>query len=100
MPQNVFHPQQTPKPALLDGTSPPAISASGEVEISGRRYVTADRLATTLGVTTRTLCRWDAARIGPQKIKVGKLILFDLGKLPDWLATRETEPVRATTRRR
>jgi hypothetical protein len=88
------------KPGALDGVSVTTLATSGEVEIAGRRYVTADRLAATLGVTVRTLCRWDAARIGPPKIKIGKLILFDLAKLPDWLATRETEPVRASGRRR
>jgi hypothetical protein len=48
----------------------------------------------------RTLGRWDAARIGPPRIKVGKLVLFDLAKLPAWLASRETQPVRAAGRRR
>jgi hypothetical protein len=84
---------------LLDGVSLTTLATTGEVEIAGRRYVTADRLAATLGLTPRTLCRWDAARIGPPKIKVGKLVLFDLAKLPDWLASRETEPVRITGRR-
>ena len=84
----------------LDGASLTALAATGEIEIAGRRYVTADRLAATLGVTVRTLARWDAARIGPPKIKVGKLVLFDLAKLPAWLAARETEPVRAAGRRR
>jgi hypothetical protein len=88
------------KPGALDGVSVTTLATTGEVEIAGRRYVTADRLAATLGVTVRTLGRWDAARIGPPKIKIGKLILFDLAKLPDWLATRETEPVRASGRRR
>jgi hypothetical protein len=74
--------------------------AFGEVEIAGRRYLTTERLAGILGVTPRTLGRWDAARIGPPKIKVGKLVLFDLAKLPDWLAGCETEPVRATGRHR
>jgi hypothetical protein len=89
-----------PKPGLLDSAPPTALTATGQVEIAGRHYVTADRLAAALGVTPRTLCRWDAARIGPPKIKVGKLVLFDLAKLPDWLATRETKPVRASGRRR
>jgi hypothetical protein len=89
-----------PKPVLLDGASVTTLATTGEVEIAGRRYATAERLAATLGVTVRTLCRWHAARIGPPKIKIGKLILFDLAKLPDWLATRETEPVRVPGRRR
>jgi len=66
----------------------------GELDIAGRHYVRADCLAGMLGVTVRTLARWDAARIGPPKIKVGKLRLYDLSKLPEWLSSRETEPVR------
>jgi phage terminase Nu1 subunit (DNA packaging protein) len=63
---------------------------SREIEIAGRRYVTATRLAEMLGVTVRTLSRWEAAGIGAPKIKIGKLTLFDVAKLPQWLATRET----------
>jgi DNA-binding transcriptional regulator YiaG len=87
-------------PDRLDSAFLASLNTTGTIEISGRRYVTPNNLAATLGVTVRTLCRWDAARIGPRKIKVGKLILYDLAKLPDWLATRESEPVRAAGRRR
>lgn len=73
---------------------------TGDVMISGRHYVTPERLARTLGVTVRTLCRWHAARIGPRRIKVGKTVLFDVVKLPEWLALRESEPVRAAGSRR
>src|SRR4051794_13417689 len=65
----------------LEGTSLANLAATGEVEIAGRHYITADRLAAMLGVTARTLGRWDAARIGPPKIKIGRLVLFDLAKL-------------------
>ncbi|MBV8092095.1 MAG: hypothetical protein JOY71_23220 [Acetobacteraceae bacterium] len=78
----------------LGGPSATILAENGELEIAGKRYFTADRLAMTLGVTERTLSRWDAARIGPPKIKIGKLVLFDVDKLPDWLAARETAPVR------
>ena len=36
--------------------------------------------------------RWDTTGIGPPKIKVAKLILFDLGKLTDWLPSRNRYP--------
>ena len=62
----------------LGGVSMTPLAAAGELEIAGRRYLTAERLATSLGITVRTLARWDAARIGPPKIKIGKLVLFDL----------------------
>ena len=75
---------------LMAGVSSMTLAESGEVEIAGRRYVTDRRLAKILNVTTRTLARWTAARIGPPKIAVGKTVLYDVAKLPDWLASRET----------
>jgi len=71
-------------------------NSQGEVEIAGRHYLTARRLAQLLGVTVRTLARWNAQRIGPPKISIGKIVLFDLAKLPEWLATREIQPTRNT----
>ena len=61
----------------------------GQIEIAGRHYVIAARLAEMLGVTVRTLSRWSAAGIGPPKIKIGKLVLFDVAKIPEWLSTHE-----------
>jgi hypothetical protein len=71
---------------------------TGEIEIAGRRYVRQQRLATILGVTERTLARWNARGIGPPKITMGKTVLFDLAKVPDWLAARETPPTRNARR--
>jgi hypothetical protein len=68
------------------------------VELNGHRYVRQNGLARMLGVTVRTLFRWDERRIGPPKIKVGKLVLYDLAKLHGWLEGHESAPV--TERRR
>jgi hypothetical protein len=81
---------------LMAGASRLTLTQTGEVEIAGRKYVTAERLASILGVTVRTLARWSASRIGPPKIAIGKTVLFDLAKLPDWLVTHETQPTRST----
>jgi len=78
---------------LAAGISSTTLADAGEVEIAGRRYVTDRRLANLLNVTTRTLARWNAARIGPPKISVGKTVLHDVAKLPEWLASREIAPV-------
>ena len=83
-----------------DGVSPATLAATGEIKIAGRRYITVARLAAMLDITMRTLSRWAAARIGPPKIKVGKGVLFDLAKLPGWLASRESEPARIAGGRR
>ena len=101
MSMNVAKAPDKPVSSLLDAVSLTTLADIGEIEIAGQRYVTADRLAATLGVTVRTLARWDAARIGPPKIKVGKLVLFDVAKLPEWLAQHEEErPIRRSRRRR
>lgn len=63
--------------------------ADGEIEIAGKRYVTPERLAQLLGCSPRTVARWDAERIGPPRIKVGNTVLYDLEKLPAWLAGKE-----------
>jgi hypothetical protein len=63
------------------------------IDLGGRNYATQAGLARLLGVTTRTLARWDERRIGPPKIKVGKLVLYDLAKLPCWLEGHENAPV-------
>ena len=68
---------------------PRETDATGLVDIGGRRYVTAGHLASLLGVTVRTLSRWDAASNGPPRIKLGKKVLFDLVKVSDWMAGRE-----------
>ena len=80
--------------AAATGALNSALAASGEVEIAGRRYITPHRLAELLCVSVRTLARWDARRIGPPKITIGKTVLFDVAKLPDWLAAREAAPIR------
>ena len=70
-----------------------------EISIGARQYVSAQRVASMLGVSVRTLSRWDTTGIGPPKIKVGKLILFDLGKLTEWLASRESRPTASAGRK-
>jgi len=75
---------------------PRETDATGQVQIDGRRYVTAGRLASLLGVAVRTLSRWDAAGAGPPKIKIGKTVLYDLDKISEWLASREISTTRVT----
>jgi hypothetical protein len=82
-----------------DSASRFALAEAGEIEIGGRCYLTAERLSNMLGVTVRTLARWNASRIGPPKIKIGKTVLFDLAKLPEWLAAREIPATRNSPNR-
>lgn len=75
-------------------------SQPGEVIIGRRCYFTAERLAEVLNVSPRTIARWNAVGTGPPRIRVGKLILFDVIKLHDWLEAFEVGPVRLPLRRR
>ena len=68
------------------------------VELGGHRYVRQKQLAGILGVSPRTLARWGARGFGPPKITIGKTVLFDVAKLPEWLAARESSPTRNTRR--
>jgi hypothetical protein len=90
----VTAPSAADKAAFESGKSLPELTGAGEIEIAGRRYITPRRLSRLLGVTERTLARWDARRIAPPKITIGKTVLFDVAKLPDWLAAREAAPIR------
>lgn len=62
-----------------------------EYQIAGQLYVTPGRLAEMLGVCVRTLNRWEAQGGGPPRITLGKKkVLYDVSKLPEWLASHET----------
>ena len=52
-------------------------------------YYTPTQLANELRVTKRTLSRWEAHRIGPPRIKVGRQILFRRESVDAWLEPRE-----------
>ncbi|MBK1668323.1 hypothetical protein CKO28_09780 [Rhodovibrio sodomensis] len=61
-------------------------------------YFTKAQLAEFLGTSPRTLDRWERQRIGPPRIKVGKLILYRRQAVHDWLAAQESQPVRTHRR--
>jgi hypothetical protein len=105
MPQSVF--SGIDQPAVIPATG-------GEPQATGRgkpgryaldehltlgEYVTPEQLAQHLGKSTRTLARWHSQRIGPPRCAVGKLILYRLDAVRDWLAGRETAPPQTGTRR-
>lgn len=85
------HPQESNFPTEVE---------PGVKIIAGRRYITIEKLAQTIGRTTRTLQRWHARRIGPPRTEILGLILYDEAKLPEWLARHEKQPVRPSPRAR
>ncbi len=66
-------------------------------------FFTREELAAELGVTTRTVARWQVLRIGPPITPVGRRILYRKSSLASWLAAQESKsarPQRAARNRR
>jgi hypothetical protein len=72
----------------------PVLSSAVEVVVAmpTEGFLTPARLASLLGVSVRTLQRWDAARIGPPRCKIGNLILYAAASVHDWLDAAERSP--------
>ena len=63
-------------------------------------YLTPDQLASQLGVSERTLSRWHTQRLGPPRCAIGKLILYRVDAVREWMAEREAIPAPCSTPRR
>jgi hypothetical protein len=84
--------------STADNANQIASQQASELIINGTRYGNTKRVAEIFDKSDRTIARWVALRIGPPLIKIGKLILFNLDRLPEWLAQHEED--RPTGRRR
>ena len=62
-------------------------------------YLRPPQLAERLWVSLRTLSRWHAERTGPPRITKGRLVLYRLEAVRQWLETNEGH-ARASTRHR
>lgn len=47
-----------------------------------------------IGVSERTLDRWNTLRKGPARITIGRKILYRLDAVLGWLQENETPPIR------
>jgi hypothetical protein len=59
-------------------TAPSVLEDEDEITIGSRRYVSANRLASMLGISRRTLARRCAEGKAPSKINVGNKTFFEL----------------------
>ncbi len=51
--------------------------------------LTPEQLATHLGVTTRTLQRWEVERMGPPRVVIGRQVFYRTASVDAWLQSRE-----------
>lgn len=63
-----------------------AQAASSATLLDG--YLRPAEVAREIGCNLRTLSRWHRLRIGPPRIKVGRLILYPVAAFREWLASR------------
>jgi hypothetical protein len=73
--------------------SPPCAAASDD-------YLTEEEEAGELDVSTRTLARWRAMRIGPPYTTIGRKIRYRRAWTAGWLERRARDPEAETGRRR
>lgn len=69
--------------------------ADGFIEFGNNQYTRPEALAKLLGISLRTLSRWEKFRVGPPRIKIGHVRLYDLSQLSEWLKQHERQPLEA-----
>jgi predicted DNA-binding transcriptional regulator AlpA len=52
-------------------------------------------LANELGISTRTVDRWNSLRIGPPRVRIGKSIFYRRASVLQWLARHEEKQIRS-----
>jgi len=73
-------------------TESPAIppsqeASSNQLLLDG--YLRREELAQQLGVSPRTIDRWQTARCGPPRVAIGRTILYNLESVREWLRSNE-----------
>jgi excisionase family DNA binding protein len=54
------------------------------------KYLTPRQLAAELGISLRTLCRWNLLRKAPTCSRVGNLVLYRREAVDQWLRANES----------
>lgn len=70
--------------AYISNSSIPARRKTAPI-LSG--YISREQLAVQLGKSVRTLARWNANKIGPPTLRLGRTILYDVKAVRSWLLT-------------
>jgi len=79
-------------------TAPQAISTQapiGRGDLRGDFY-SREELALELGLSARTIARWEVLRTGPPITRIGRQVLYRKSSVRAWLAAQESPPVRTS----
>jgi predicted DNA-binding transcriptional regulator AlpA len=62
-------------------------------------FLRREQLAQLFGLSPRTIDRWEALRIGPPRVCVGRTILYNIQSVREWLLSREQQAFTPRKRR-
>lgn len=62
-------------------------------------FLRREELAEQFGLSPRTIDRWEALRIGPPRVSVGRTILYNMQSVREWLLSREQQTFPSRRRR-
>lgn len=62
-------------------------------------FLRREELAQQFGLSARTISRWEALRIGPPRVCVGRTILYNITSVREWLVSREQQASQPRNRR-
>lgn len=55
-------------------------------------FLRREELAQQLGLSPRTIDRWESLRQGPPRVSVGRTILYSIQSVREWLLSKEKQP--------
>ena len=67
---------------------------TGQAESVLRDWVSRAELATQIGVSVDTLCRWDSEGVGPASVRIGRNIVYRRETVAKWLSGLEAESMK------
>ena len=83
--------------AVLSAIPPSQETSSNQLLLAG--YLRREELAQQLGVSARTIDRWQMLRCGPPRVAIGRTVLYRLDSVRQWLQSREQTSFPAKRRR-
>jgi predicted DNA-binding transcriptional regulator AlpA len=84
---------QEPNPLLSDSLVQPV----ARLVLEG--FLRREELARQLGLSPRTIDRWEALRKGPPRVSIGRTILYNIQSVREWLVSQERQAFPAKRRR-
>jgi predicted DNA-binding transcriptional regulator AlpA len=84
-------PSQEPCTSVFDVPKPTGAAPILQASLVLEGFLRREELATQLGLSPRTIDRWQALREGPPRVHVGRTILYNVESVREWLRSKEQQ---------